>query len=59
MRDKEEITQSVEVVIGSSGTATLQWIDCVKKGRAQYKFAGKSKQIEYEIVYSSELTIAK
>ena len=59
MRDKEEITQSIEGTVGSSGTATLVWVDYVKKGKAKYKFNGVVKDLEFEVVYSSELTVLK
>jgi hypothetical protein len=59
LRDKEEISQSVEVVFDYRGTATLVWIDNTRKGNASYKFNGHPKTIEFEVVYSSELTISR
>ncbi len=59
MRDTEEINQSVEVVFDSNGTTTLQWVDYIKRGKAQYKIFGKTKELEFEVLYSSELTIVK
>jgi len=59
LRDKEEVTRSVEVVLNNSGTATIQWVDLIKKGKALYKYNGKTKELEFEVLDSSELTILK
>jgi len=59
LRDKEEFEQSLEVVVGTSGAVTLVWVDHIKKGRAAYKYNGRSKEIEFEIPYSTELTILR
>ncbi len=59
MHDKEELQRSVEIAFDGTGSATIQWIDCIKKGRAVYTFNGKRKELEFEVPYSSELTIIR
>jgi hypothetical protein len=59
MRDKEIIDQSVEVIFDSRGTATIQWVDFIRKGKATYRINGRVKELEFEVPYSSELTVIK
>ena len=59
MRDGEETNQSVEVLFGNTGSATLLWVDYFKKGKAQYKSFGKIKGLEFEVLCSSELTVLR
>lgn len=59
IQDKEEITQAIEVVLDESGMAEVEWIDKLKKGRATYRAHGKLKSVEFEVLYSSELTVVR
>lgn len=59
MRDQEEINQTLEVVFDSTGTTTIQWVDLIMRGRTAYRFNGTVKNLEFEVLYSSELTVIR